>query len=419
MLDPRHPEDSLFFVAESDYRFYPGDCISNWYEILEDEDEPWLDERLTEVVPPALALEAPSPSPVRDDDPSPSPDEQDLPKVPQKRKFLGWSVAQRPESKASELEVSQELRDMVQICNRAAKIGRGHVVWFGWCPQGKQKSIPAFASHLLAMSKYGAKTMLESMEAGKLKKGHWDRVLRAWLVERNFQNPKVLGGSFVWPTVGFFQTHQSGCEPGIGARVAHWDGNYIQAGVAPQKPGDKDRWLACWPANEKGGAEWLEKITFYTRRNIWITQCPPDRWWSTDNDWGRLLWNRWWIGRDGDWVGPEWAAEHKGKGKGKNKNQDEQQSPSPVHKQSPSPVNKWERLVADPDKYEWDKANNCYMPFTILAEQLVVDWDNWDWNGKHTAREWNTRKKNIAMYKRRVFQESEEEQVTTNKKFNF
>ena len=138
------------------------------------------------------------------------------------------------------------------------------------------------------------------------------------------------------------------------------------------------------------------KITFYTRRNVWITQCPPDRWWSTDNDWGRLLWNRWWINREGAWVGPEWAAGQKGKGKGKNKNEDEQQSPSPVHKQSPSPApNKWERLVADPDKYEWDKANNCYMPFTILAEQLVVDWDNWDWNGKHTAREWNTRKKTL------------------------
>ena len=319
MLDPRHPEDSLFFVAESDYRFYPGDCISNWYEILEDEDEPWLDERLTEVVPPTLALEAPSPSPVRDDDPSPSPDEQELPKVPQKRKFLGWSAAQRPESKASELEVSQELRDMVQICNRAAKIGRGHVVWFGWCPQGKQKSIPAFASHLLAMSKYGAKTMLESMEAGRLKMGHWDRVLRAWLVEENFQNPKVMGASFVWPSVGFYQTHASGCEPSIGDRVAEWDQSFIQPGVRPFKDSHRKRWLACWPDNKKGGAEWLEQITFDARKNIWITQPPPDRWWSTDSDWVRLLWNRWWIGNEGEWIGPRWAADTKGKGKGKQK----------------------------------------------------------------------------------------------------
>jgi len=27
MLDPRHPEDTLFFIAESDYRFYPEDCV--------------------------------------------------------------------------------------------------------------------------------------------------------------------------------------------------------------------------------------------------------------------------------------------------------------------------------------------------------------------------------------------------------
>ena len=415
MLDSRHPEDSLFFVAEQDYRFYPEDCIASWYEIIEDEEQPWLDENLEESAQEPGGHQ-PSPSPAEEEDPSPSPEAPEVTgsKI-KRRRYHGWTAAQRTTRRAGEVRVSPELREMVQICNRAAMIGRGHLVWFGWCPAGKRKSVPSYASHLLAITKFGAQKMLESMENGILKKGHWDKVLRAWLVERNFQNPKVLGGSFVWPTVGFFQTHLSGCEPGIGARVAQWDQTYIQAGVAPQKPGDKDRWLACWPANEKGGAEWLEKITFYTRRNVWITQCPPDRWWSTDNDWRRLLWNRWWINREGGWVGPEWAAGQKGKGKGKNKNEDEQQSPSPVHKQSPSPVNKWERLVADPDKYEWDKANNCYMPFTILAEQLVVDWDNWDWNGKHTAREWNTRKKNIAMYKRRVFQESEEEQVTKKK----
>ena len=80
--------------------------------------------------------------------------------------------------------------------------------------------------------------------------------------------------------------------------------------------------------------------------------------------------------------------------------------------QSPSPVNKWELLRQKPDEYEWDYDNQCYMPVTRLAEQLVVDWDNWNWNGNHTAREWNTRKKNIAAYKRREFPISQEEQAT-------
>ena len=71
-----------------------------------------------------------------------------------------------------------------------------------------------------------------------------------------------------------------------------------------------------------------------------------------------------------------------------------------------------------PDEYEWDYKLGKWAPITRLAEQVVVDWDNWKWNGNHTNREWNTRKKNIACYKRRVFQETPEEQVTINKNGN-
>lgn len=409
MLDPRHPEDSLFFVAESDYRFYPQDCIESWYEVCMDESIPWLDENLNVVTEPSPApAEEPSPSPAEGTASSPSPKSAATKAAPQKRKFMGWTAAQRTDRKAGEVEIAEELRDMVQICNRAAMIGRGHVIWFGWQSAGKRKSVPSFASHLVAVTKHGARMMLQSMEDGTMKKGHWDRVLRSWLVGENYQHPKVMGGSFVWPAVGYYQTHVSGCEPGIGVREAEWSISCVQAGVRPQKSGDQARWLACWPQGDKGGAEWLEKIVFDARKNTWITQRPPDRWWSTDNDWTRLLWNRYWVDRNGYWVGPKWAAEAKGSGK--------KQSPAPAHKQqSPSPANKWELLRKKPDEYEWDHANGRYMPVTRLAEQLVVDWDTWDWNGVHSAREWNTRKKAIAFYKRREFPITDEEEAIKTK----
>ena len=405
MLDPRHPEDSLFFVAESDYRFYPEDCISSWYEIVQDETLPSLDETtLEETEPFAGEEEEPSPSPAGEGgDPSPSPEDTAAARRPKKRRYLGWTAAQKTGRSAADVEVSQELRDLVQCCNRAANLGRGHVIWIGWQSAGKRKSVPSFASHLVAVTKHGARQMLASMENGELKKGHWDRVLRSWLVQENYQCPKVMGGSYIWPSCGYYQTHESGCEPGIGERVAYWNIPCVQPGVRPKKAGDRARWLAYWPTPDTGGAVWLEQITFDSRANTWVTQSPPDRWWSTDNDWQRLLWNRWWISYDG-WEGPQSSAESKGgKGKGKGK--------GGKSKQSPSPVNKWKNLCERPDEYEWDDARNRYMPITRLAEQLVVDWDNWDWNGKHSSREWNTRKKHIAMYKRRQFQEHPEEQA--------
>ena len=98
------------------------------------------------------------------------------------------------------------------------------------------------------------------------------------------------------------------------------------------------------------------------------------------------------CGTDGGLTGTEIGKDQfgrrriKAKAEAKKKHDADQQ-------QSPSPVNKWELLRQKPDEYEWDYDNHCYMPVTRLAEQLVVDWDNWNWNGNHTAREWNTRKK--------------------------
>ena len=402
MLDVRHPEDTLFIVAEQDYRFYPEDCVADWYGVVADVSRPGLDHNRKVIM--EDRPEPPSPSPAGDP-PSPSPDE-DVTTKPRdkKRKYIEWFAAQHP-TETNQEDISKELRELVQLCNRASMINRGHVVWMGWCPAGKRRSVPSFASHLVCVTKVGAKKMLEGMENGKLKKGHWDRVLRGWLVGENFQNPKVMGACFVWPTVGFYQTHASGCEPGIGDRVAHWDQTYIQAGVAPTKSEHRARWLACWPADDKGGAEWLDQVDFYIPQNVWYTLTPPDRWWSTDNDWRRLLWNRWWVDDDGNWLGPKWAAENKGAGKKKEKKKPDGE---------PGPPNKWMLLLRNPDEYEWDYAAHCYSPITRCAEQLVVDWDNFRWNAPHTQREWNTRKKAIALYKRRAFADSSQASVYIN-----
>ena len=122
MLGPRRPEHYLVFVAESDDRFYPQDCVEAWYNIIQDEAQPWLDETcLLEVTNPT-ARDHPSLSPAEGDDPSPSPEAAATTQKNKRRRYLGWTAAQRTSLNVNKVEMSQELRDMVQICNRAAMI---------------------------------------------------------------------------------------------------------------------------------------------------------------------------------------------------------------------------------------------------------------------------------------------------------
>ena len=141
------------------------------------------------------------------------------------------------------------------------------------------------------------------------------------------------------------------------------------------------------------GAQWLHKMEFDIPYNIWKTENPPTTWYSDDYDWQTLLWNRYWVDRSGNWIGPEWAAENKGKGRDKGS----WWTPSAA-------ANKWAELLADPDGYAWNAQTKSYEPITRCAEQLVVDWNHFDWNGRHSQRIWSVRNKAIALYKKRSFQ---------------
>ena len=395
MLDPRHPPDSVFIVAEQDFRFYPEDCLRDWISIVADKTKPALDENLQEI-PGAYAAPSPSPgdaAPPQSPSPAQGPAEEEEDTRSKKRKFMEWNAAEHSHERFA--VASPEIRELAQCCNVAERIGHGSLIWFGWCPGGRQRSVPSHGSHLIAVTRHGARHLLAAMENGELKMGHWDIVLRDWLVQQNYQHPRKMGACFVWPSTGGFQTHASGCDPKIGDRVGDWNQSYLQPGVAPRpgKDHERDRWLAYWPEDGKGGAQWLHKMEFDIPYNIWKTENPPTTWYSDDYDWQTLLWNRYWVDRSGNWIGPEWAAENKGKGRDKGS----WWTPSAA-------ANKWAELLADPDGYAWNAQTKSYEPITRCAEQLVVDGNHFDWNGRHSQRIWSVRNKAIALYKKRSFQ---------------
>ena len=119
----------------------------------------------------------------------------------------------------------------------------------------------------------------------------------------------------------------------------------------------------------------------------WITQMPPRQVESDDMTFRTLLERRGWLQNE-EWIGPEkgragGGAADKGKGKGKGKGK----RPPPFYQQ----------LVASPHLCNADSV------ITRLAEQVVCDALDWDWNAPHSDRVWSCRKTQIRLYKLRKF----------------
>ena len=61
----------------------------------------------------------------------------------------------------------------------------------------------------------------------------------------------------------------------------------------------------------------------------------------------------------------------------------------------------WKRLKEEPNAMVDNQGKP--LPFSILAQEMVVDSHDWDWYGAQTKRATTRRRANINFYKRRVF----------------
>ena len=396
MQDPRHPPDTLFLVAESDYRVYEADEREPWAF----GDVQWHGFPVPEVPvdarpspapaqpdPPLgpLALPAlldiedrddvpgtrPSPAPAHPAGPSPAPartnvwhgaasssaapplppgeaerlraavagsavSEEDLAKAAaaalKQAQFGGWRA------KTPECEPSQELLDVVGIVNQAHRLGgRGNIVWFCWEGASSVKGrrwMPSHGTTFLAITVEGAKRFAQHLET--VEPAHLDVILSRWLIAAGPEN--TVGASFVWPSCGSYAQHMSGIETNL-LRESTWKARHVQEGF---RPGPDKRWICGFRPSE--GPEWLAQ-TVYDQPD-WRTTMPPVKWCSPKYFW--MLKRREWIDSEGEWVGPWWKTQRWLKEKERTRRRSHGPSPVPEshHRPSPAPEN---RLSPVPD----------------------------------------------------------------------
>lgn len=373
----------------------------------------------------------PSPAPARD--PSPAPGGPDTPSERPPGRSTGAETQGTSDlgpslggwcQKPPMCEPSQELLDVVGLCNQAHRLRRGHIVWLAWegCSSKRgRKWIPCHGSTLLAFTPQGAREFEKHLLLQD--PDHLDVILSRWLVGGA---DEMVGGCFLLPTAGSYACHVSGCEPNL-LRESSFGRSHVGDGFR----GTNVRWLCGF--RDKGGPVYLEEVVFDSPRFDWITQRPPRHWYDMAYWW--RLWQLGWIDEDGEWHGPWWKVKKQRQAGSK------QEASSRGWYTNPAPVEvggtssrtrggasswweqeqatdqgsrfhwdrSWQDLCEDPDGYSW-RPEIGYSPLTRLQQQLVCDPPHFeaDLNGSMSQRVLRLRRRALHAYQLRRFGDDSE-----------
>ena len=245
MTDPRWEPDTLFLVFEEDFRFGPGHDM-----------EPL----------PAEEAAAPLPGAYRPAESAGSAAAKAEAQSALARRLRAVGVRYEAPARAPRAmfaDISRPLSDIVRYVTAAHRAGRGNVVWLSWQPghAGHRAAHPSrilFGSTLLAVAKTGAATLRRAMDAGEVARGHFDLSLKHWLR----RHPAAASACYMWPPMGNYAEHPSGCDPQrfAATRPACWAEPWCCPGTRrDEDPKRREKWLCAW--TPKGAASWLRDVS--------------------------------------------------------------------------------------------------------------------------------------------------------------
>ena len=215
VLDERYPSDTLFFVLEEDYRFWP-----------EGEDPDGADGYKTRVAEVKKVVKRGTSSnkmrkaPVKEEEvaaQSPGASSASGAYRPDakgrgKGKRIGTEYHHVPVRGSStrghpDEGFKQNVADLIRMATLCHRLGKGDIIWFGWCATGgkKKPSWPTQGSHGLCVTKPGALAIRMAMEEGKVKRGHIDLRLLDWL--RLPGEARRAKACYLYPSVGSYFQH--------------------------------------------------------------------------------------------------------------------------------------------------------------------------------------------------------------------
>ncbi len=308
------------------------------------------------------------------------------------RGFGCWKAGGRHMQDHCDQYATPELLGVVGIANQAARAGIGDVVWYTWAESKRVNQI-GFGSFMLSLTRPGARDLLPVFA---------QRPYHADLVVLKALRDGRVRGSYVWPSIGQFQTHASGIIAGV--RLPDWNKPFVREGVSDHPT---PRWLCGCVA--KGPVKWLQAISMSQADMEWTTECPPKDF-AEMPPWAlKLLERRNWLNRaEEKYWGPTKGkakgkadepfavgdARDKGHGKGKGKGKESKKGKGG---QGPS---EYDRLRDEP----WSLVDLAGNPqqIPLLVQEFCCDDELWDYNGPASSRLWAMRRAAQMLYRKRI-----------------
>ena len=386
MTDERHASDTLFLVAENNFRIMKEHCVSgrNWLlevdEFVEKhlrrpdivdawgregpayapEDKPVTpttqDEtgvaiaQVEPVAHPEVKQEVKEEVKEEPDSPPPCTGEQREKGKGMMESISFWSFSQGQKYLGREPYISEELNDLVRIATVAQRKGKGDLIWYSWEGSSKSKTMPSHGSSLVGVSKEGAFKLLDAIQ----KTRNADR-FDIWLRQLCCEQRQGLQASYVLPSIGSYDKHISGCDPVVPGvediwRPSNWNDYWCAEGIRLEGRVSKHKQRnVCDFCQSVESRDWGIRVDFNEANVhlVWKTERPPKPYWEGGLVWENILNQRGWLDRHG-WL------------------------QLPNHLLKPRQHDEWRLLQMEPDAEPWDDETGTYSPITRLAEHVVV-----------------------------------------------
>ena len=172
------------------------------------------------------------------------------------------------------------------MATEADRHARGNMIWASWDGRtGKgRRQQPSHGSMMVLFTPAFAREYLPWLQ--RQKPEHCDLLLRQWFLMDAAKTPdESVGSCFLYPSLGSFESHVSGCEKGIGVRCSTFGQPWVGNGFHDEKGA---RYLGL--PRSSGGPEWICKLDLNAPNLHWVTEAPPTHW--HDPVWQQRLWNQ-------------------------------------------------------------------------------------------------------------------------------